>query len=87
MTASRHVVCGGVSLSASRADVPPSRLRMPQTNKSRNAPMAESPGAAQARVPAEDANPVSRQGDLAAGEDNVGDSEIIKSPSDPKQYR
>lgn len=87
VTASRHAVCGRVSLSANGADVPPSLLRMPQTNKSRNAPAAESPGAAQAGAPAEDANPVSRQEDLAAGEDNVGDSEIIKSPSDPKQYR
>lgn len=87
MTASRHVVCGRVSLSASGAAAPPSRLRMPQANKSRNAPAAESPGAAQARAPPEDANPASRQGDPAAGEDNVGDGEIIKSPSDPKQYR
>lgn len=85
MTAS-DVVCGRFSLSANGADVPPSLLRMPQTSKSRNAPGAESPGA-QAGAPAEDANPVSRQEDLAAGEDNVGDCEIIKSPSDPKQYR
>lgn len=87
MTASRHVVCARVSLSANGAVVPPSPLRMPQKNKSRNAPAAESPGATQAGAPAEDANPVSRAEDLAAGEDNVGDSEIIKSPSDPKQYR
>uniref|UniRef100_H2UTN3 Nardilysin convertase n=1 Tax=Takifugu rubripes TaxID=31033 RepID=H2UTN3_TAKRU len=60
---------------------------MPQTNKSRNAAAGESPGAVQAGAPAEDANPVSRQGDLAVGDDNVGDREIIKSPSDPKQYR
>lgn len=87
VTASRPGVCGRVSLSASGADVPASLPRMPQTNKSRNAPAAESPGAAQAGAPAEDANPVSRQEGLAAGEDNVGDGEIIKSPSDPKQYR
>lgn len=87
MTASRHVVCGRVSLSANVADVPAPPLRMPQKNKSRNAPAAESPGATQAGAPAEEANPVSRQEDLVAGEDNVGDREIIKSPSDPKQYR
>lgn len=87
VTASRPVVGGLASLSAGGPAAPASLLRMPQTNKARNAPAAESPGAAQAGVPAEDANPVSRQEDLAAGEDNVGDSEIIKSPSDPKQYR
>lgn len=60
---------------------------MPQTNKSRNAPAGESPGAAQAGAPGEDTSLVIRQEDLAAGEGNVGDGEIIKSPSDPKQYR
>lgn len=87
MTASRRVVSGRASLSARGATVPPSPSRMPHTNKSRNAAAAESPGAVQAGAPAEDANPVTRQGDLAVGEDNVGDREIIKSPSDPKQYR
>ncbi|TWW71897.1 Nardilysin, partial [Takifugu flavidus] len=87
VTASRRVVHGRASLSARGASVPPSPTRMPQTNKSRNAAAGESPGAVQAGAPAEDANPVSRQGDLAVGDDNVGDREIIKSPSDPKQYR
>lgn len=87
MTASRRVVYGRASLSARGASVPASPSRMPQTNKSRNAAAGESPGAVQAGAPAEDANPVTRQGDLAVGEDNVGDREIIKSPSDPKQYR
>lgn len=58
---------------------------MPQTNKARNAPAGESPGAGP--PPSEDAHPVTRQEDLAAGEGNVGDRDIVKSPSDPKQYR
>lgn len=63
---------------------------MPQTNKSRNAPVCDSSCSG---ATAEDADPVSREEILAAGdgggggEDNIGDSEIIKSPSDPKQYR
>ncbi|XP_045918855.1 nardilysin-like [Micropterus dolomieu] len=67
---------------------------MPQTNKFRNAPVCDSPGSVQAGTSAEDADPVSREESRAAGDaggggglDNVGDSEIIKSPSDPKQYR
>ncbi len=71
---------------------------MPQTNKSRNAPaQCDSSGSIQGGASAEDAEPVSREESWAAGdaggggegggEDNVGDSEIIKSPSDPKQYR
>ncbi|XP_038584735.1 nardilysin-like [Micropterus salmoides] len=68
---------------------------MPQTNKFRNAPVCDSPGSVQAGASAEDADPVSREESRAAGDagggggelDNVGDSEIIKSPSDPKQYR
>ncbi|TNM95254.1 hypothetical protein fugu_016337 [Takifugu bimaculatus] len=66
VTASRRVVHGRASLSARGASVP----RMPQTNKSRNAAAGESPGAVQAGAPAEDANPGSRQGDLAVGDDN-----------------
>lgn len=84
VTASRRVVYGRASLSARGANGPPCPSRMPQTNKSRNAAAGESPGAG---APAEDANPVTREGDLAVGDDNVGDREIIKSPSDPKQYR
>uniref|UniRef100_A0A8C7WZN2 Nardilysin a (N-arginine dibasic convertase) n=1 Tax=Oryzias sinensis TaxID=183150 RepID=A0A8C7WZN2_9TELE len=59
---------------------------MPQkTNKSRDAPLADSPGSVQAGAAAAEA---SRGEDQAeGGDDNVGDSEIIKSPSDPKQYR
>lgn len=90
MTASRRVVPGVASLSAPGANVPPAPpapSRMPQTNKSRNAAAGESPGAVQAGAPAEEANPATRQGDLAVGDDNVGDRGIIKSPSDPKQYR
>ncbi|KAJ4939412.1 hypothetical protein JOQ06_028861 [Pogonophryne albipinna] len=60
---------------------------MPQTKKSRI-----SPGSVQSGATAKDAEQVSREecqavGDGGGGEDNVGDSEIIKSPSDPKQYR
>uniref|UniRef100_A0A8C5H0P9 Nardilysin a (N-arginine dibasic convertase) n=1 Tax=Gouania willdenowi TaxID=441366 RepID=A0A8C5H0P9_GOUWI len=46
---------------------------MPQTNKSRNAPVPETSGSVQVQDP--------------GAEEYVGDSEIIKSPSDPKQYR
>ncbi|XP_044023266.1 nardilysin-like isoform X2 [Siniperca chuatsi] len=65
---------------------------MPQTNKCRNAP-GDSSGSVQAGASAVDADPVSREESQAAGDarggrvDNAGDSEIIKSPSDPKQYR
>ncbi|XP_075873898.1 nardilysin [Nelusetta ayraudi] len=68
---------------------------MPHTNKSRNAPVRCEPGRVQEAASAaaeEDAGPVEES--LAAqdrgdggGEDNVGDVDITKSPSDPKQYR
>ncbi|KAI3367564.1 hypothetical protein L3Q82_026419, partial [Scortum barcoo] len=71
-----------------------------QATKSRNAQKNDSPGSVQGGASAEQPEQVSREeswatGDAAAGggggggggEDNVGDSEIIKSPSDPKQYR
>ncbi|XP_037602322.1 nardilysin-like [Sebastes umbrosus] len=71
-----------------------------KTTKSRKTAAAESSsGPVQGgAASAEDAEPVSRRECLVAaaaaaaggpggGEDNVGDSEIIKSPSDPKQYR
>uniref|UniRef100_A0AAQ5YKZ9 Nardilysin a (N-arginine dibasic convertase) n=1 Tax=Amphiprion ocellaris TaxID=80972 RepID=A0AAQ5YKZ9_AMPOC len=66
---------------------------MPQTNKSRNAPTSDSWGSSvQGGASAKDTEPVSRRETAGEegggeGEDNVGDSEIIKSPSDPKQYR
>uniref|UniRef100_UPI0037E8E4C8 nardilysin-like n=1 Tax=Semicossyphus pulcher TaxID=241346 RepID=UPI0037E8E4C8 len=62
---------------------------MPQTNKSRNAPACDSPGSGQAGASAEALEESRAAGDAGGGggEDNVGDSEIIKSPSDPKQYR
>lgn len=86
VTASCPLVYGRTLLSTRSAKVS-SQLRMPQTNKSRNAPASNSSGSAQA----EDVDPVAREESLAAGhgggEDNVGDSDIIKSPSDPKQYR
>lgn len=98
VTASCPLVYGRALLSARSAKVSSSLPRMPQTNKSRNAPASDSSGSVQAGASAEDAHPVSREecraaGDAGAGggggggEDNVGDSEIIKSPSDPKQYR
>lgn len=64
---------------------------MPHINKSRNAPASETSGSAQGG--AEDPDPVAREESLAAGaarcegDDNVGDGDIVKSPSDPKQYR
>lgn len=92
MTASCPVVYGRALLSARSAKVSSSLLRMPQTNKSRNAPASDSLGSVQAGASAEDPDPVRREeslaaGDTGGGEDNSGDSEIIKSPSDPKQYR
>ncbi|KAG7225895.1 hypothetical protein INR49_014323, partial [Caranx melampygus] len=71
---------------------------MPQTNKARNSPASDSQGSVHVGASAEDPESVTREVCLATGdaggegggggggEDNVGDSEIIKSPSDPKQY-
>lgn len=95
MTATCPVVCGRPWLSACSARVSSSLSRMPQTNKSRNAPAVDSPGSVQVGASAEATEPASREEIQAAGdsgrggeaEDNVGDREIIKSPSDPKQYR
>lgn len=94
VTASCPVVYGRALLSARSAKVSSSLPRMPQINKSRNAPTSDSSGSVQAGAAvAEDPDPVPREESLAAGDareegdDNVGDSEIIKSPSDPKQYR
>lgn len=67
---------------------------MPHTNKSRNAPVSCVQQAASAAE--EDSGPVVEgldrggggdAGGGGGGEDNVGDSDITKSPSDPKQYR
>lgn len=93
--ASCPVVCSRALLSARSAKDSSSLSRMPQTNKSKNNPASDTSGSAQASG---DTEPVSREESRAAGdaggggggeerEDNVGDSEIIKSPSDPKQYR
>ncbi|XP_020508326.1 nardilysin [Labrus bergylta] len=59
---------------------------MPLTNKSRNAPACDSPGSGRTEPSAEARQDNRTTGD-GGGEDNVGDSEIIKSPYDPKQYR
>ncbi|KAL3968725.1 cohesin complex subunit SCC1 [Sarotherodon galilaeus] len=95
LTATCPVVYGRPWLSACSARVSSSLPRMPQTNKSRNAPAVDSPGSVQVGASAEATEPASREEIQAAGdsgrggeaEDNVGDREIIKSPSDPKQYR
>uniref|UniRef100_A0A4W5L3Y3 Nardilysin convertase n=1 Tax=Hucho hucho TaxID=62062 RepID=A0A4W5L3Y3_9TELE len=66
---------------------------MPQTNKSRSASASGSstgPGRGEERGEGEEAEPepkvqVQEAGD--GGGENTGDPEIIKSPSDPKQYR
>lgn len=88
-TASCPVVCGRAPLSALGVRVPSSSLaRMPQkTNKSRDAPLADSPGSVQAGAAAAAAEASRGEDQAEGGDDNVGDSEIIKSPSDPKQYR
>ncbi|XP_032356366.1 nardilysin isoform X1 [Etheostoma spectabile] len=94
VTATCPVVYGRALLSARSAKVSSSLPKMPQTNKSRNASASDSSSSVQAGGSAEGADPVSREECHAAGDaggggggDNVGDSEIIKSPSDPKQYR
>lgn len=64
---------------------------MPQGNKSRNAPASESAGSAHEDpdppVPRDEEESLAAGDQRAGGGDNVGDSAIIKSPSDPKQYR
>lgn len=87
VTTSCPVVYGRPSLSAHSAKVPSSLPRMPLTKKYGNTLACDSLGPVQAGASAEDEDPVSQKEGLAAGEDNIGDSEIIKSPSDPKQYR
>ncbi|XP_054652769.1 nardilysin-like [Dunckerocampus dactyliophorus] len=60
---------------------------MPQTSKSRNTPASDSPRSAGNPEP-EECRDVGDTGLGGGGaEDDQGDSEIIKSPSDNKQYR
>lgn len=95
MAASCPVVYGRALLSARSAEVSSSLTRMPQTNKSRNAAASDTKGSVQTGEDTEPAVPREESraaGDAGGGggdgaEDNVGDSQIIKSPSDPKQYR
>ncbi|XP_056151210.1 nardilysin [Lampris incognitus] len=65
---------------------------MPQTNKFRNASAAHSANPVPGGTPEDPETTrmeLQEAGDAGGGggEDNVGDSDIIKSPSDPKQYR
>lgn len=64
---------------------------MPHTNKSLDLLAADSSGSVKSRASAEEESPSWEEnkasGEQGDGEDNVGDSEIIKSPSDPKNYR
>lgn len=83
------VAYGPALLSAHSVNIS-SLLKMPQTNKSRDVTTKDSPGTS--GQDQDQGVPVSRDWSQVAGggdgiEDNVGDSEIIKSPSDPKQYR
>lgn len=92
VTASCPLVYGRASLSARSAKVPSTLPRMPQTHKSRNAPACEASCSVEGGSSADEAGLVPQEenqaaGDAGGGEDNVGDGEIIKSPSDPKQYR
>lgn len=87
VTTSCPVVNGCTSLSAHSARVSSSLPRMPLTKKFGNTLACDSLGAVQAGASTEDEDPASQKEGLAAGEDNIGDSEIIKSPSDPKHYR
>uniref|UniRef100_A0A3P8V4Y2 Nardilysin convertase n=1 Tax=Cynoglossus semilaevis TaxID=244447 RepID=A0A3P8V4Y2_CYNSE len=84
------VVYGRAWLSAHSAKLSSSLPSMPPTNKLKNTMASESSGVVQAS--AQETQSVSREVSLAASEtegkeDNIGDREIIKSPSDPKQYR
>lgn len=87
-----------VPLSVRSSRVPPPVPRMPHTNKSRNAPVSCEPGRVQEAASAaeevveeslavQDRGGGGDAGGGGEGEDNVGDSAITKSPSDPKQYR
>ncbi|KAJ0063061.1 hypothetical protein NL108_010675 [Boleophthalmus pectinirostris] len=74
-------------VSPPRPITPPAPLlyRMPRRNKSRNTPAADSSIQVQT-----EAVPEPRDEEVTPEEEedqNVGDSEIVKSPSDPKQYR
>ncbi|KAJ0009086.1 hypothetical protein NQD34_016501 [Periophthalmus magnuspinnatus] len=75
-----------VSLPKPRA--PPPLYKMPLRNKSRNTPATESSTQVQTEAPSEPSEPRDVAATPEEEEDqNVGDSEIVKSPSDPKQYR
>lgn len=88
------------SLSVRSAIFPSPVPRMPHTHKSRNAPVSCEPRSVLEAAAEEDAGPVEESlaaqhregggdagGGVGGGDDNVGDGEITKSPSDPKQYR
>ena len=62
-----------------------SLVGMPQTNKSRNAP-AHGKSAAESHGAREESHGGAAAGGGAGGGE-TGDRDIIKSPSDPKQYR
>lgn len=90
LTVSCPVVYGRAWLSAHSAKLSSSLPSMPPTNKLKNTMASKSSGVVQAS--AQETQSVSREVSLAASEtegkeDNIGDREIIKSPSDPKQYR
>uniref|UniRef100_A0A3B3XWP3 Nardilysin a (N-arginine dibasic convertase) n=2 Tax=Poecilia mexicana TaxID=48701 RepID=A0A3B3XWP3_9TELE len=86
VTASCPVVYSRALLSVRCAKASSPLPRMPQTNKSSSTPAADSPGSVQTEAPASREESRGAKDD-GGGEDNVGDREIIKSPSDPKQYR
>uniref|UniRef100_A0A087X7I9 Nardilysin convertase n=1 Tax=Poecilia formosa TaxID=48698 RepID=A0A087X7I9_POEFO len=86
VTASCPVVYSRALLSVRCAKASSPLPKMPQTNKSSSTPAADSPGSVQAEAPASCEESRGAKDD-GGGEDNVGDREIIKSPSDPKQYR
>lgn len=73
----------------------PSLVRMPLTNKSKNADCGAAlttgsdrgEGHQLSQPRDQDVPPGDGGGGAGGGEDNQGDPGIVKSPSDPKQYR
>lgn len=86
------VFCGGAWRSTHSVHLSTSLVRMPQANKSRTAASsAPHSSAGPVQGPGGNSFPVSvsmgPEETPGGGGHNVGDKDIVKSPSDPKQYR
>lgn len=81
----------GHTVSFSHSAKVPLLVRMPLTNKSKNADcgaaLTTGSDRGEAHQPSQPREQDVPPEDGGGGEDNQGDPEIIKSPSDPKQYR